>query len=85
MLPLTSPKQGGRYVLTWTLSAVGSSIPSGAIGTIADYFNVKGEELLVLPVSIFLIGYILGPLVFAPLSESYGRKKVMISESVGRR
>jgi len=73
------------YVLTWQLSVVGSSIPSGAIATIADYFNVIGEELLVLPVSIFLIGYILGPLVFAPLSESYGRKKVMISESLARR
>jgi multidrug resistance protein len=34
--------------------------------------------LLVLPTSIYLIGYVIGPLVFAPLSETYGRKPIMI-------
>lgn len=58
-------------------STIGSSIPAGARSQIQEYFNITNEYLLVLPVSIFLIGYILGPLVFAPLSEHYGRKIVM--------
>lgn len=59
-------------------STIGSSIPSGASKEIQEYFNITNEYLLVLPVSIFLIGYILGPMIFAPLSEHYGRKPVMI-------
>lgn len=59
-------------------SSMGSALPSGTIESIEKDLDVQDPELLVLPVSIFLIGYILGPLVFAPLSESYGRKIVMI-------
>ena len=50
-------------------STMGSAIPAGATGATQRYYNVQNEELLVLPVSIYLIGYILGPLIFAPLSE----------------
>ncbi len=57
---------------------MGSSLPSGATAVVQKYFHVTSDELLVLPVSIYLIGYILGPMIFAPLSESYGRKIVMI-------
>lgn len=59
-------------------STIGSALPSGASGVVAKDFHVESEELLVLPVSIYLIGYILGPMIFAPLSESYGRKTIMI-------
>jgi multidrug resistance protein len=59
-------------------STTGSSLPSGATGVVQKYFHITSDELLVLPVSIYLIGYILGPLIFAPLSETYGRKIVMI-------
>jgi multidrug resistance protein len=59
-------------------STLGSALPSGATKVVQRYFDVKSEELLVLPVSVYLIGYILGPMIFAPLSESYGRKIVMI-------
>lgn len=59
-------------------STIGSSIPAGASAQIQEYFKVTNEYLMVLPVSIFLIGYILGPMIFAPLSEHYGRKIVMI-------
>lgn len=30
-----------------------------------------------LPISIYLVGYVLGPLLFGPLSETYGRKWIM--------
>ncbi|KAK5703737.1 hypothetical protein LTR97_002750 [Elasticomyces elasticus] len=63
-------------------STIGSSIAAGGVQETRRYFNVTSDELLVLPVSIYLIGYVIGPLVFAPLSESYGRKPVMISTFV---
>ena len=59
-------------------STMGSSIASGSTGVLEKYFHVTDEELLVLPTSIYLIGYILGPMVFSPLSESYGRKIIMM-------
>ena len=44
-------------------STIGSALPAGARQEIQDYFNITNESLLVLPVSIYLIGYVLGPLV----------------------
>ena len=59
-------------------STLGSSLPSDAINYIAPYFNVTNEQQLVLPISLFLVGYVLGPVVFGPLSETYGRKVVTL-------
>lgn len=50
-------------------STIGSSIASGAASEIARYFEIKNEMLLVLPVSIYLIGYVFGPLVFSVRPE----------------
>jgi MFS family permease len=61
-------------------STMGGTLPFGTITTIEKKLGVQDSELLVLPVSRYLIGFILGPLVFAPLSEAYGRKMVMIGE-----
>lgn len=44
-------------------STIGSALPSGASQQIGEYFNITSQSLLVLPVSIYLIGYVLGPLV----------------------
>ena len=63
-------------------STLGSSLPSNAISYIATYFHVTNEQQLVLPISLFLAGYVLGPLFFGPLSETYGRKIVMLSTFV---
>ncbi|TKA67743.1 hypothetical protein B0A55_07781 [Friedmanniomyces simplex] len=63
-------------------STIGSSIASGATQETKRYFGVTSDAQLVLPVSIYLVGYVIGPLVFAPLSESYGRKPVMLSTFV---
>ncbi|KAK3717067.1 hypothetical protein LTR37_006122 [Vermiconidia calcicola] len=81
--PFNWPRSKKLYVVFTGMamvinSTLGSALPSGATGVVAEYFDVHQQELLVLPVSIYLIGYILGPLIFAPLSESYGRKIVMI-------
>lgn len=63
-------------------STIGSSIASGATQEISTYFHNYNQEQLVLPVSIYLVGYVLGPLAFGPLSEAYGRKWVMVGTFV---
>lgn len=63
-------------------STLGSSLPSNAINYIAPYFHVTDEQQLVLPISLFLVGYVLGPLIFGPLSETYGRRIIMLSSFV---
>ncbi|KAL8830122.1 MAG: hypothetical protein Q9170_005882 [Blastenia crenularia] len=52
-------------------STLGSSLPSGAIEYISEYWNITSQAQLVLPISLFLIGYVFGPLVFAPLMVSW--------------
>ena len=59
-------------------STLNSSLPSGAADYIAADFGITDPQQKTLLVSVFLIGYIFGPIVFAPLSEVYGRKWVML-------
>ncbi|CAG8922792.1 unnamed protein product [Penicillium salamii] len=59
-------------------STIGSSICSNAIPEIAKEFDITNETILVLPISIFLIGYILGPLLWGPSSEYFGRKPPLL-------
>jgi multidrug resistance protein len=60
-------------------SAMGSSVASGISTQMSDHFGITDQAQLILPTSLYLVGYVLGPLVFSPLSETYGRKYVMIS------
>ena len=55
-------------------------MPSGASSFIGEDFGIaKGSMLLVLPISFFLIGYVVGPILIAPLSEFYGRKWIALA------
>ncbi|GAB7341845.1 hypothetical protein MBLNU457_g0165t1 [Dothideomycetes sp. NU457] len=60
-------------------STIGSSIASGTPVEVSNYFHNYNQEQLVLPTSIYLVGYVLGPLLFGPLSESFGRRWVLIA------
>ncbi|GAA6059447.1 hypothetical protein JCM10212_005386 [Sporobolomyces blumeae] len=61
------------------LSALASSCSSGAAPFIqADLGGNTG-----LPLSLYLFGYVLGPFVTAPLSETYGRRPVFLAGLVG--
>lgn len=60
-------------------STLGSAITGGISTQLSDYFGITNQAQLVLPTSIYLLGYVLGPLIFSPLSETYGRKIIMIS------
>ncbi|KAG5981956.1 hypothetical protein E4U55_002463 [Claviceps digitariae] len=69
--------------ITITLSTVlmvlnavfASSAPSGCLPSIMRYFDVSSEAAA-LVITLFLLGYCAGPLLFAPLSELYGRRWV---------
>ena len=50
-----------------------SSIFSAAIQQTSQEFNVSAE-VMVLGTSLFIAGFSLGPTIFGPLSELYGRK-----------
>lgn len=42
-----------------------------------ESFDQTSNGAKVLPSAVFLIGYVVGPLVFSPLSETIGRKPVL--------
>ncbi|OCT48063.1 putative transporter [Cladophialophora carrionii] len=52
-----------------------SSSPSGCLRSISEHFQVS-EVAAGLVITLFLLGYVAGPLLFAPLSEFYGRRYV---------
>jgi MFS family permease len=48
-----------------------------ALGTIGAEFGITNSVELSLTLSIFVLGYAIGPLLMAPLSEMYGRVYVL--------
>jgi MFS family permease len=60
-------------------STMGSSLPSMAIPSILAEFGVTSEEQRVLPISVYLIGYVLGPVTWGPLSEHFGRRYISMA------
>lgn len=58
--------------------AVASSIITADLEGPAEEFHVSHEVALI-SVTLFVIGFGVGPLVFAPLSELFGRKPVYVS------
>lgn len=60
-------------------STMGSAIPSNELPALQKVFGFPDGPQTVLPATTYLIGFVLGPLVFAPLSEQYGRRTILIS------
>ncbi|KAH7324577.1 major facilitator superfamily domain-containing protein [Stachybotrys elegans] len=59
-----------------------SALPANASPHIAKDFGISTDPSnvqLILPVSIYLVGFIFGPLLFGPLSEVYGRQYPMLA------
>ncbi|KAG5949816.1 hypothetical protein E4U53_005744 [Claviceps sorghi] len=59
-------------------TAMASSLPSMAIPNITAEFGISSSMAPVLPISVFLIGYIFGPLIWGPLSEHFGRRNLSV-------
>ena len=70
-------------LLIVTNSAISSSLPGGAVVYTAVHFQVTSQQQLALPMSVFLVGYIFGPLAFGPLSETYGRRIILLITFTG--
>ncbi|KAL4778015.1 major facilitator superfamily domain-containing protein [Aspergillus varians] len=63
-------------------SSLGSSIASGAHNEIAAHFHIPSDSIqMVLPTSLYMAGFAIGPVVFGPLSEHFGRKPVLVGTS----
>lgn len=62
-----------------TNGTINTSLSAGATPYLAEYFGIDTKsEMLVVPMSLFLAGYGTGPIVWAPISEAYGRRTVFI-------
>lgn len=59
-----------------------SSSPSGCLDSISQELGVS-VEAAGLVITLFLLGYCAGPLVWAPLSEFYGRRWIFYFTFVG--
>ncbi|CZT23798.1 related to fluconazole resistance protein [Ramularia collo-cygni] len=57
--------------------SVGSSIISPAAPILADEFGIS-QEVVVLTVALYVLGFALGPMMWGPISEVYGRKWSML-------
>ncbi|KAM6494593.1 MFS polyamine transporter [Amanita muscaria] len=59
------------------ISPVSSSMVAPASNQIAHDFNINSTALIEMTTSVFLLGFAVGPLVLGPLSEIYGRSRVL--------
>ncbi|KAK3651112.1 hypothetical protein LTR56_005876 [Elasticomyces elasticus] len=79
---------GYKAFITWQLgmlalsASLGSSIIAPAEEAISEYTGVS-QELTVLCVSLYVLGFAFGPLLWAPVSEVYGRKWSMEPAMIG--
>jgi MFS family permease len=84
--PITWPK-GRKWAVTDVLSATGfnrimvSTIMAPALSTIASELDMSSTES-VMALSIYLLATAFGPLIIGPLSEIYGRKRVLHASNV---
>ncbi|KAG8680413.1 hypothetical protein FRC11_002525, partial [Ceratobasidium sp. 423] len=65
---------GGVAVLNATFA---SSAPSGIEGQLIKDFNLS-TIVAILTISLFVVGYCVGPLLWGPLSENYGRRPIFL-------
>lgn len=64
----------GLLALSSTFS---SSTPAALVPTFINEFGIS-QEVGTLTVSLFVCGYCVGPLLWGPLSEQYGRRPIFI-------
>lgn len=86
-MPLNFPRWK-KWMLVGLLSAItlltpfASSILSPGIAKLDEEFGNSNSIVGAMTVSIYLLGYVIGPLFLAPLSEIYGRKVVLGAANV---
>lgn len=63
-------------------AAFGSSVFSAALSSVAREFGLS-SEVVILGVSLYVLGFALGPIFWAPISELYGRRYPLLVSSFG--
>jgi hypothetical protein len=81
-MPLNFPNRKKWFIVglvsvTTLLTPFASSILAPGIEHVEADFGTTNSAVGSLSVTIYLIGYVVGPLFLAPLSEIYGRKPVL--------
>ncbi|KAF8305495.1 MFS general substrate transporter [Clavulina sp. PMI_390] len=64
------------------LASFASSAPSNITGDMSKEFGLS-IEVGTLAISVYLAGFVLGPLLWGPISESYGRRIPFIASCLG--
>ncbi|KAK4163831.1 fluconazole resistance protein 1 [Cladorrhinum sp. PSN259] len=86
-MPLNWPTRK-KWIIVGLLSVItfltpfASSIVAPGVSSIMKEFDNHSEIVGTFIVSIYLMGYVVGPLFLAPLSEIYGRKQVLTAANV---
>ncbi|KAL2134410.1 hypothetical protein VTI74DRAFT_249 [Chaetomium olivicolor] len=86
-MPLNFPARK-KWLIVGLLSAItlltpfASSILAPGIGSLNREFGNTNSVIGTMTVSIYLLGYVIGPLFLAPLSELYGRRPVLGAANV---
>lgn len=57
--------------------AFGSSVYAGGIFAMKEYFEAS-SEVLTLGLSLYVLGFVFGPLIWAPIGEMYGRRVTFV-------
>ncbi|KAF4992926.1 hypothetical protein FGRMN_6870 [Fusarium graminum] len=65
----------GLQALATLATTLASSAYSGGIKQVIHSFDVS-QEVATLGISFYVLGFAFGPLIWAPLSELYGRRKI---------
>lgn len=81
----SSKKWANIYVLAAItfFSPLISSMFAPGVPQVQDEFHSSDQELATFVVSIFLLGYVAGPLVLVPLADLYGRVAVYHAGNLG--
>lgn len=59
------------------ISPVSSSMVAPALGKVGEDLKMRSDLEVEMALSIFVLGYAVGPLLFGPISEIYGRSRVV--------
>ncbi|KAF9031107.1 MFS polyamine transporter [Hymenopellis radicata] len=59
------------------MSPISSDILAPAGSALGEDLGIHSQVLLAMTVSVFILAYAVGPLLFGPLSEIYGRQKIL--------
>lgn len=59
------------------LAGIGIDLYAPSLPWVAKALHVKAD-LIRLTMAMYLLGFALGPLLFGPLSDTYGRKKILV-------